>query len=100
MKISGNGIKAAETYATQAKKNLVKGKETAKAGLDQGTDRVEISREAREIKIYMDALEREPAIREELVAKIKKKIQDGTFQSSTEKIVDGIIRELLLDKKG
>lgn len=100
MKITGNGIKAAETYATQAKKNAGKDKETTRAGLSQGSDRVEISREAREIKVYLDTLKNEPEIREDLVAEIKKKVQNGTYQPATEKIVDGLINELLLDKKG
>lgn len=100
MKITGNGMKAAETYSTQAQKNLGKDKQTPKAGLDHGSDRVEISREAREIRACMDALKNEPDIREDLVLEIKKRIQEGTYQPSTEKIVDGIIKELLLDKKG
>lgn len=99
MKITGNGVKAIETYAAQAKKGVNKAGEKGNTGPGQG-DRVEISKEAREIRTYMDALQREPAIREELVATIKKKVQAGAYQPATEKIVDGLINEILLDKKG
>lgn len=100
MKITGNGMKSIETYAAQAKKGVDKARENGKSGSGQGSDRVEISKEAREIRSYMEALQKEPAIREDLVAEIKQKVQDGTYQPSTEKIVDGLIKEILLDKKG
>jgi negative regulator of flagellin synthesis FlgM len=99
MKVTSNGIKAIETYAAQARKSEDKNKPAVKGGLNQGSDRVEISRAARDIKTHMDALKQSPAMREELVADIKKRVQQGTYLPSAEKIADGLIKELLLDKQ-
>jgi len=39
-----------------------------------------------------------PAVREDKVAEMKKKIQDGTYQVDSEKIADGIMREAMKDE--
>lgn len=63
---------------------------------------VNLSPAAREkAKAFQKALEiarNTPDIREDRVAEIKKKIQDGTYQVDSGKIADGMLMEAIRDK--
>ncbi|MFZ5611288.1 MAG: flagellar biosynthesis anti-sigma factor FlgM [Bacillota bacterium] len=62
-------------------------------------DSVQLSGEARFKKEIEAALKNLPEVREDLVNRIKKDIQAGTYKPDTDKIADGILQERLLDKK-
>jgi negative regulator of flagellin synthesis FlgM len=93
MKINPNGIKALETYQNRA--NIIKDdrKSPSASGTPGKSDRIEISREARDISLYLRELKKHPEVREELVQSLKAKIQDGTYKPSAEKIARGIIND-------
>jgi len=98
MKINPNGIKALQTYQNQVNKN----KETRgvpKPPAAPQSDRLEISREARDLAGYRRELQKLPEVRQVLVDSLKAKIQAGTYKPSPEKIAEGIIQEKLLDEK-
>jgi negative regulator of flagellin synthesis FlgM len=63
---------------------------------------VNLSPEAREkAKAYKKALDiarNTPDVREERVAEIRKRIQDGTYQVDSGKIADGMLMEAIRDK--
>lgn len=98
MKVSGTGgIEAVKAYTAQLKKDKTESKD--KAGQRVLADSLEISSKGKKIQYYKEILDKMPEIREELVASLKKRIQDGTYQPDSEKIADGIIRErFIIDK--
>lgn len=98
MKINLNGLKALETYTSQIKNKKDNRDMPKTPGIPQ-SDRLEISREARELQKYRLELQKRPGIRQELVASLKAGIKEGTYKPSPEKIAEGIIRERLLDEK-
>lgn len=51
-------------------------------------DKIEISKEAKEVQLAMQAIKQLPDIREEKVAAIKKQIQEGTYKPSSDEIVE------------
>ena len=96
MKINGpGGMGSIKAYTSQIKKDKAGSKD--KAGESQ-TDRLEISKEAMELKSYRSALDNIPAVREDLVTALKQSIDEGSYQPNSEKIADGIIKEKLLDR--
>lgn len=96
MKINGpGGIGPIKAYTSQIKKDKAGSKE--KAGESQ-TDRLEISKEAMEVKSYRSALDNIPAVREDLVTALKQSIDEGSYQPDSEKIAAGILKEKLLDR--
>lgn len=95
MKINGTGgIDPIKAYTAQLKKAGVKDKT---GGQSRG-DTFEISPEAMKIQTYRDKLAEIPATREDLVASLKQKVQEGTYKPDGSSIAEGIIRERLLDK--
>lgn len=97
MKINGTGgIDPIKAYSTQLKKDNAEVKNKAD-GQVRG-DTVEISTEARKIQNYKGILTEMPAVREDLVASLKQKIQDGSYRPDSEKIAAALIEESRLDK--
>ncbi|ACV61589.1 anti-sigma-28 factor, FlgM [Desulfofarcimen acetoxidans DSM 771] len=96
MKISQNGFNPIKAYTS-----LVKEKDKIKqpATGNVQADKLEISSQAKEIQMVRSKIAELPSVREDLVAELKQRIQDGTYKSSGEKIADGIIEERLLDKQ-
>lgn len=97
MKINGTGgIDPIKAYTAQLKN---KNSETkTRAGGEVHSDTLEISAKARKIQHYKGKLAEIPAVREELVASLKQKIQDGTYQPDSKKIAAGLLEEISLDK--
>ena len=98
MKINPNGIKALQTYNNQANINR-DGREASNTNTPNKGDRIEISREARDMASYRQELKQRSEVRPELVQSLKAKIQDGTYKPDPEKIAQGIINDKLLDEK-
>lgn len=97
MKINRPGeIGPLQAYSSQIKKDNVVKKEQKDGQILE--DSVEISKEAKEIQTYRSMLDKLPGVRDELVAALKKEIEDGTYRPDSGKIADGIISDRLLDK--
>lgn len=99
MKINPNGIRALETYKSQASDNIKNCPAKSTNTNTSQTDRIEISKQARDMQIYQKELKTRSGVRENLVASLKAKIESGTYKPSPEKIAEGIIKERLLDEK-
>ncbi|ACA60286.1 flagellar biosynthesis anti-sigma factor FlgM [Candidatus Desulforudis audaxviator] len=56
-------------------------------------DSVELSDQARELQAYRQKLAELPAVRTELVERLKAEIQAGTYDADAEKIAAGLVRE-------
>lgn len=97
VKINGTGgIDAVKAYSAQQRKADAKNKAV---GQDRG-DTLEISPEARRVQVYKGLLDGIPAVREDLVASLKKQVADGTYQPDSKKIASGILQESIMDKAG
>lgn len=77
--------------------------QSGKAGMAGATDYgLDVSQKAREMaQARAKAVEiarNTPDVREDRVAELKKKIQDGTYQIEPERIADGMMREALRDQ--
>jgi negative regulator of flagellin synthesis FlgM len=96
MKISAGGFYPIKAYTSQVKeKDRVKQSDTCNIS----ADKVEISSQAKEMQMVRSKLAEIPGVREDLVADLKQRIQNGTYEPSGEKISNGIIQERLLDKQ-
>ncbi|MDI6604620.1 MAG: flagellar biosynthesis anti-sigma factor FlgM [Thermoanaerobacteraceae bacterium] len=60
------------------------------------TDKVEISKEALDLKKYLEEHERS---REEKIMKLKEMIDNGTYAVKSEDVADAILKGVLLNKK-
>jgi negative regulator of flagellin synthesis FlgM len=71
----------------------------AASAADYGLDVSQKARDMAQARAKATEIARNtPDIREDRVAELKKKIQDGTYQVQPEKIADGIMREALRDQ--
>lgn len=80
-----------------------KREQAGKGGVSGANDYgLDVSQKAREIAQArakaVDIARNTPDVREDRVAELKKKIQDGTYQVEPEKIADGMMREALRDQ--
>lgn len=97
MKINGTGgIDPIRAYTTQLKKENTEVK--GKTGGQVRGDTLEISTEAQVVQKYKGLLDEIPAVREDLVASLKQRIQDGSYRPDSEKIAAGLVEERILDK--
>lgn len=91
MKINNNDInmnkimKAYQNMNNQENKNVESNKKS---------DKVNISKEAKNIKKMQKSLEEQSDIRQEKVDKIKKQVSNGTYKVNPEKIAEKIITDL------
>lgn len=91
MKINGTGIDPIKIYTAQLKK--LDAEAQNRADKQNQCDKLDISAEAKNLQKYKGLLAEVPAVREELVASLKQKIQDGSYRPESEKIATGIIEE-------
>ena len=97
MKINGTGgIDPTKAYTAQLKKENTEVKNKADGQVHGDT--LEISKEARKIQNYKGMLAEIPEVREDLVASLKQRIKDGSYQPDTEKIAAALVKENRLDK--
>ena len=96
MKISQGGLNPIKAYTSQ-----VIGKDKAKqaAYVSMQTDKLEISSRAKEMQVFRSKLAELPIVREDLVADLKQRIQEGSYKPSGDKIADAIIKERFMDKQ-
>lgn len=60
-------------------------------------DRVELSSDSRMIRKIQEAAQAAPDVRAERVAALKEKIENGTYQVSSDEIAGKMVREFLLE---
>ena len=73
-------------------KNVKKTEETEKTGFK--SDKVEISSEARDYQVAMQALKDVPEVRSEKVDAIKQQISSGSYKPNAEQIAEHILKGL------
>lgn len=97
VKINGTGgIDPIKAYMTQMKKENTE--VNTKADGQVRGDTLEISTEARKIQNYKGMLAELPEVREDLVASLKQRIQEGSYRPDSEKIAAALVKESRLDK--
>lgn len=97
MKVNGmGGIDPIKNYMSQLQKRNA-GENDKISTQDRG-DTLEISAEAKKMQNYKGMLDKIPAVREDLVASLKQKIENGSYRPDSEKIAAGIVEERRLDK--
>jgi negative regulator of flagellin synthesis FlgM len=78
------------------------GKQAPKAKKTEGVkfeeDKIEISTQAKEIQVAMQAIKDTPEIREEKVNAIRAQIKDGTYKPSSEDVANKILGRLTGDE--
>jgi flagellar biosynthesis anti-sigma factor FlgM len=91
------GSNVFKAYKSQIQNNEVKSSrsETVK----NTNDTLELSDEVREFQQYRVQLANFPAIREDRVAALRREIQDQTYLADPEKIIGGMEKERMLDKR-
>ena len=100
MKIIGNNY----LLATKSYANNIKDKSTAKTASvkelnpAKNEDKVILSAKAQEIRDMTKVLDKVPDIREEKVAEIKSRIENGTYTIDGEKIAFKMIKESLINE--
>ena len=96
MKVNGTGgIDPLKAYTAHIKAQKPEAGEKKEKPQE---DKLEISAGARRFQDYLARLEKVPGVREDLVASLKKRIQDGTYQPDSKKIASGILAERLMDR--
>jgi len=96
VKIYGaGGIDPVRAYNHQVKRK----KEEITKDVAPQSDSLEISREAKEIQAFKNALAELSGVREDLVRSLKQRIETGSYQPDAEKIADGMLEERLLDQE-
>lgn len=58
------------------------------------SDQLELSSMGKDMQVAKQAVQNSPDVREDLVAKYKAQIQDGTYQVSSESFADKLIRHM------
>ena len=98
MVINGtNGIDITKAYGLQQQSQNKSSKKTRDTASKPGnSDILEISPEARQAQKYQAALKALPEVRDDLVAAIKKGIQNGTYKPDPVNTAEGIIESGLL----
>jgi len=84
-------------YGIQQKQAAAKGNKPEKN--DRVSDSFEPSREIQELRGVKELLQTLSEVREDLVARLRKEIKDGTYELDPKQIAEGILRELRLDRR-
>jgi len=87
-------IRSLKAYIPLIKKDRTMQKE--KNDLQSLRDRADVLQEAIKILSCRSNYDKKSTVREELVAGLKKRIQDGLYKPDSEKIAAGIISNILL----
>lgn len=64
----------------------------------QGKDKIEISPQAREFQVAMQAYNKLPEVREAKINEIKKAIEKGTYKPSAEEVTEKILEKINFKK--
>ena len=96
MKIDGN--RPADTAATDATKRTTADTRVQRSGITPArdkSDRVDVSPDAKLMSDALDAAQKSPAIRTELVERLKQKLNSGELGKDSGKLADRLIDDLL-----
>ena len=74
--------------------NAHKTNKAQKASNVSFSDQLELSSMGKDMQVAKQAAQNSPDVREDLVAKYKAQIQDGTYQVSSESFADKLIRHM------
>ena len=74
--------------------NAHKTNKAQKASNVSFSDQLELSSMGKDMQVAKQAVQNSPDVRENLVAKYKAQIQDGTYQVSSESFADKLIRHM------
>ncbi len=74
--------------------NAHKTNKAQKASNVSFSDQLELSSMGKDMQVAKQAVQNSPDVREDLVAKYKAQIQDGTYQVSSESFADKLIRHM------
>jgi negative regulator of flagellin synthesis FlgM len=96
MEISDKNPVQINSYVNQVQQNSAPTeKPSEKGGARTGEDSVELSQNAKDLKLAQAALRELPDIRSEKVSLLKQKIDDGTYEINSTKIAGKMIEESL-----
>jgi flagellar biosynthesis anti-sigma factor FlgM len=97
VKIEGN--RPADAGAAEALKRAVSEQRVQRGGVDRTAadrrDRVEVSADAQLMKTALDEVQKSPAIRTELVERLRQKLNAGEIGNDAGKLADRLIDDLL-----
>ena len=74
--------------------NAHKTNKAQKASNVSFSDQLELSSMGKDMQVAKQAVQNSPDVREDLVAKYKAQIQDGTYQVSSESFADKLIQHM------
>ena len=74
--------------------NAHKTNKAQKASNVSFSDQLELSSMGKDMQVAKQAVQNSPDVREDLVAKYKAQLQDGTYQVSSESFADKLIRHM------
>ncbi len=99
MEISEKNTVQINPYVNQVLQNKTSPQSAdVKKQTNPGDDSVDLSQNVKDLKLAQAALTELPDTRSELVARLKKKIDDGTYEIEPDKIAGKMIKESLLNK--
>lgn len=84
-------------YGIQQKQAAAKANKAEKG--NRVSDSFEPSAEIQELRGVKELLQTLSEVREDLVARLRKEIKDGTYEPDPKQIAEGILRELRLDRR-
>jgi len=97
VRIDGFHIDPLKVYRDQAgQKDRLRSNRPADA---EQASTLEISERAQEIRDLRARLAELPEIREELVERVRRELDEGTYRPDAVRIARGIVREVLLDRR-
>lgn len=89
MRIQNNSInKMLNMYANQSNVDRTK-----KSGVAKKSDELNISSTARDFQVAMQEVKKQPEIREEKVASIKRQIEAGTYKVDAKRIAEKMMQD-------
>lgn len=96
MEISDKNPVSINSYVKQIQQNESSvGSDKQKDQAVSGEDNVELSQAAGELKRARKALEEIPDVRQEKIADIKNRIENGTYEIKSDQIADSMVKESL-----
>lgn len=100
MRIEDKGKVGVEAYVQEIKDRVKVERTSPRKGVQRGEDRekVELSSRAKEVLKAKRLLETVPDIRVGKVSRLKRAIQEGTYEVSSSEVAEKMLREALLDQ--
>lgn len=96
MRINNDGINKMLNIYNRNQGNV---DNTNKTGKSKKLDQLDISSNARDFQIAMEEVKKQPDVREEKVARIKRQIESGTYEIDAKKIADKMMQDANIFRK-